>query len=151
MTGVQTCALPISGRDDGARALGELLAPMRHRSAQLLDANGIDCRWQVSGIDTLELPPSQSLDLMRFLQEALTNVLKHSASRRVDVTVARAGAELRLSVRDDGRGFAVEGTGEAGGAGLRSLRTRARRLGAELQLQSRPGETQVALRMPLAS
>ncbi|UVH55384.1 histidine kinase [Variovorax paradoxus] len=140
-----------TGRDDGARVLGELLAPLRHRSAQLLDANGIDCRWQVSGIDTLELPPSQSLDLMRFLQEALTNVLKHSASRRVDVTVARAGAELRLSVRDDGRGFAVEGTGEAGGAGLRSLRTRARRLGAELQLQSRPGETQVALRMPLAS
>ena len=137
-----------TGRDDGARALGELLAPMRHRSAQLLDANGIDCRWQVSGIDTLELPPSQSLDLMRFLQEALTNVLKHSASRRVDVTVARDGADLRLSVRDDGRGFEVER--QTAGAGLRNLRMRARRLGAELLLQSRPGETQVALRMPLA-
>jgi len=144
-----------TGRDDGARTLGELLAPMRHRSAQLLDANGIDCRWKVSDIDTLELPPSQSLDLMRFLQEALTNVLKHSGSKRVDVTVARAGAELRLSVRDDGRGFAVENTGGGaagtGGAGLRNLRTRARRLGAELQLQSRPGQTQVALRMPLAA
>ena len=136
-----------TGRDDGARALGELLAPLRYRSAQLLDANGIDCRWQVSGIDTLELAPSQSLDLMRFLQEALTNVLKHSAGRRVDVTVARAGAELQLSVRDDGRGFAVDGM--SGGAGLRNLRARARRLGAQLQLQSRPGETQVVLRMPL--
>jgi signal transduction histidine kinase len=94
--------------------------------------------------------PSQSLDLMRFLQEALTNVLKHSASARVDVSVARAGAELRLSVRDDGRGFAVEDAGRADGAGLRNLRARARRLGAELQLQSRPGDTQVALRMPLA-
>lgn len=144
-----------TGRDDGARALGELLAPMRHRSAQLLDANGIDCRWKLSDIDTLELAPSQSLDLMRFLQEALTNVLKHSGSKRVDVTVARAGAELRLSVRDDGRGFSVEDGGSdgarAGGAGLRNLRTRARRLGAELQLQSRPGETQVALRMPLGA
>lgn len=144
-----------TGRDDGARALGELLAPLRYRSAQLLDANGIDCRWQVSNIDTLELPPSQSLDLMRFLQEALTNVLKHSASRRVDVTVARAGAQLQLSVSDDGRGFVVDevgGTGgKAGGAGLRNLRTRARRLGAELQLQSRPGETRVMLRMPLAT
>ncbi|MNS83536.1 Sensor protein VraS [compost metagenome] len=136
-----------TGRDDGARALGELLAPLRYRSAQLLDANGIDCRWKVSGIDTLELAPSQSLDLMRFLQEALTNVLKHSAGRRVDVTVARAGAELQLSVRDDGRGFAVDGV--SGGAGLRNLRARARRLGAQLQLQSRPGETQVVLRMPL--
>eukprot|EP01035_Chromulina_nebulosa_P052385 gene52385-71433_t len=58
-----------TGRDDGARALGELLAPMRYRSAQLLDANGIDCRWSVSNIETLELPASQSLDLMRFLQE----------------------------------------------------------------------------------
>jgi signal transduction histidine kinase len=142
-----------TGRDDGARALGELLAPMRHRSAQLLDANGIDCRWTVSNIDTLELPPSKSLDLMRFLQEALTNVLKHSGSRRVDVTVARAGAELQLSVRDDGRGFVVDQAGIPGnsGAGLRNLRARARRLGAELQLQSRPGETQVALRMPLAA
>jgi len=137
-----------TGDDHGARALGELLVPMRHRSAQLLDANGIDCRWEVSGIETLELPPSQSLDLMRFLQEALTNALKHSASRRVDVKVARAGAELQLSVRDDGRGFAVED--QTAGAGLRSLRTRARRLGAELHLQSRPGETRVALRMPLA-
>lgn len=140
-----------TGRDDGARALGELLAPMRYRSAQLLEANGIDCRWSVSNIETLELPASQSLDLMRFLQEALTNVLKHSAGRRVDVTVARAGAELRLSVRDDGRGFAVESMEKATGAGLRSLQARARRLGAQLQLQSRPGETQVLLRMPLAA
>lgn len=143
--------IDVTGRDDGARALGELLAPMRYRSAQLLDANGIDCRWSVSNIETLELPASQSLDLMRFLQEALTNVLKHSASRRVDVTVARAGAELRLSVRDDGRGFVVENIDKATGAGLRSLRARARRLGAQLQLQSRPGETQVLLRMPLGA
>ncbi|KIQ27711.1 histidine kinase [Variovorax paradoxus] len=139
-----------TGRHDGARAFGELLAPLRHRTSQLLDANGIDCRWQVSNIETLELPPSQSLDLLRFLQEALTNVLKHSASRRVDVAVMRDGAELKLSVRDDGRGFVVDGTDKASGTGLRSLRARARRLGAELQLQSQPGETQLALRMPLA-
>ncbi|WPH12417.1 sensor histidine kinase [Variovorax paradoxus] len=140
-----------TGQHDGTRAFGELLVPLRHRTSQLLDANGIDCRWQVSNIETLELPPSQSLDLLRFLQEALTNVLKHSASRRVDVAVTRTGAELQLSVRDDGRGFAVDGADKGAGAGLRSLRTRARRLGADLQLQSRPGQTQLALRMPLAA
>jgi len=139
-----------TGRHDGARAFGELLAPLRHRTSQLLDANGIDCRWQVSNIETLELPPSQSLDLLRFLQEALTNVLKHSAGHRVDVAVTRADAELQLSVRDDGCGFVVDGADKRAGAGLRSLRTRARRLGAELQLHSRPGETQLVLRMPLA-
>ncbi|WP_235510090.1 ATP-binding protein [Variovorax sp. Root473] len=139
-----------TGHHDGTQAFGELLVPLRHRTSQLLDANGIDCRWQVSNIEALELPPSQSLDLLRFLQEALTNVLKHSASRRVDVAVTRAGAELQLSVRDDGRGFVVEGADKGTGAGLRSLRARARRLGADLQLQSRPGQTQLALRMPLA-
>ncbi|MBT2334004.1 histidine kinase [Variovorax paradoxus] len=138
-----------TGQHDGARALGELLAPLRYRTSQLLDANGIDCRWQVSNIETLELPASQSLDLLRFLQEALTNVLKHSASRRVDVAVTRAGTELQLSVRDDGCGFLVDGADKGTGAGLRSLRARARRLGADLQLHSRPGETQLALRMPL--
>lgn len=139
------------GDGDGARAFGELLVPLRHRISQLLDANGIDCRWQVSGIDTLELPPSHSLELLRFLQEALTNVLKHSASQRVDVAVQRAGHELHLSVRDDGRGFVVDEVGgKAAGTGLRSLRARARRLGAELQLDSRPGDTHVALRVPLA-
>jgi len=140
-----------TGHHDGTRAFGELLAPLRHRTSQLLDANGIDCRWQVSNIETLELTASQSLDLLRFLQEALTNVLKHSASRRVDVAVTRAGAELLLSVRDDGRGFAVDGADKGAGAGLRSLRARARRLEADLQLHSRPGQTQLALRMPLAS
>jgi signal transduction histidine kinase len=139
-----------TGRHDGTRAFGELLAPLRHRTSQLLDANGIDCRWQVSDIETLELPPSQSLDLLRFLQEALTNVLKHSAGRRVDVAVRRAGAELQLNVRDDGRGFVVDGADKGAGAGLRSLRARARRLGADLQLHSQPGETQLVLRMPLA-
>jgi signal transduction histidine kinase len=144
-----------TGRDDGApQPFGELLAPLRHRVTQLLDANGIDCRWQVSGIDALQLPPSQSLDLLRFLQEALTNVLKHSRGTRADVSVVCANGALRLAVQDDGRGFAVaqaEQPGQARGAGLRSMRARARRLGAQLSLDPVPGATQVGLHLPLAA
>jgi signal transduction histidine kinase len=139
-----------SGRDDGARhGFDELLAPLRHRTTQLLDANGIDCRWQVSGLAALDLPPSQSLDLLRFLQEALTNVLKHSGARRVDVSVLRDGDTLLLAVRDDGRGFALDAADQASGAGLRSMRARARRLGSALQLESAPGGTRVALQARL--
>jgi signal transduction histidine kinase len=138
-----------TGQSEGPLAFGELLAPLRHRISQSLDANGIDCRWQVTGIEALELPPSQSLELLRFLQEALTNVLKHSASRRADVNVQCADGVLQLSVHDDGRGFVVEAAAKGQGAGLRSLRARARRLKAELRLVSRPGETQVVLRVPL--
>lgn len=135
-----------NGQDDGVHALGDLLAPLRHRLTALLDANGIDCRWQVSGIERLVLSPSQNLDLLRFLQEALTNVLKHSGARRVDVALSRAGAELELGVRDDGNGFVVDAQ-QGRGTGLRSMRARAQRLGGELRLQSQPGRTALALRL----
>lgn len=144
-----------SGRDaDSPQPFGELLAPLRHRITQLLEANGIDCRWQVEGIDALQLSPSQSLDLLRFLQEALTNVLKHSGGTRAEVSVVYAGGALRLAVRDDGRGFAVaqaEQPSQASGAGLRSMRARARRLGAQLSLDPVPGAAQVGLHLPLAA
>jgi signal transduction histidine kinase len=138
-----------TGRDDGLRSFGELLVPLRHRTTQLLDANGIDCRWQAAGLDGLELPPSQSLELLRFLQEALTNVLKHSGAKRVDVSVLHEGDALLLAVQDDGCGFALQTADQASGAGLRSMRARARRLGSALQLESAPGKTRVALQLGL--
>jgi signal transduction histidine kinase len=67
----------------------------------------------------------------------------------VDVAVTCAGADLQLDVRDDGQGFVVADAAKGGGSGLRSLHARARRLGAELRLESRPGATQLALRMPV--
>jgi signal transduction histidine kinase len=138
-----------TGRDDGQRSFAELLAPLRHRTTQLLDANGIECRWQLEGLDGLELPASRSLDLLRFLQEALTNVLKHSGARRVDVKVLRNGDVVSLAVQDDGCGFVHQAAEQAGGAGLRSMRARARRLGSVLQLESAPGRTRLALQLGL--
>jgi signal transduction histidine kinase len=138
-----------TGRDDGQRSFGELLAPLRHRMTQLLDANGIDCRWQVAGLDGLELPPSQSLELLRFLQEALTNVLKHSGAKCVDVSLLRSGDALSLAVQDNGSGFVQKAAEQASGAGLRSMRARAHRLGSALQLESTPGATRVALQIHL--
>lgn len=135
-------------RDD-ERALADMLAPLRHRMTQVLEANGIECRWQLSNIATLELTPSQNLDVLRFLLEALTNALKHSRARHVDIALQHDGGELLVTVRDDGRGFAMDAVGRTHGTGLRSMRTRARRLGAELELHSAPGDTRVALRLGL--
>lgn len=136
-----------SSHDDGTPALGDLLVPLRHRLTELLDANGIDCRWQLSGIETLVLAPSQNLEILRFLQEALTNVLKHSGAKRADVSLSRSGAELCVGVRDDGKGFTLDAARRGSGAGLRSMHARARRLGGELMLESQPGRTALALRM----
>jgi two-component system NarL family sensor kinase len=87
--------------------------------------------------------------LLRVTQEALANVARHSNASRAEIQLAWEGEQLRLSVRDDGRGFdvaAAEGTG----IGLASMRERVEALGGVLVLASAPGETRVEAYVPLA-
>lgn len=137
--------------------LATLIAPLRHRASRLLEAADIDAHWQVDGLEGLQLGPGRSLDLLRLLQEALTNVFKHSRAARVDVQLQRAGGHLRLRVRDDGIGMTgaafAPAQGRVGGAGLASMRHRAQRLGAELHIAgaSDGKGTTLELDLPLAA
>jgi signal transduction histidine kinase len=132
--------------------LAELLIPLRHRANNLLEATGIDSEWHLAGIDGVELGSARSLDLLRLLQEALTNVFKHSSAKNVAVRVERIDDRMHLQVRDDGRGLpsASSAKGVAGGgAGFASMRLRARRLGGDLQIDSTGGGTDLRLVFPL--
>lgn len=130
--------------------LAGLLAPLRHRWSQRLEAAGIDSRWRLGGLDDLRLGPARSLDLLRFLQEALTNVLKHSGARRVDLLVRHEHGKLHAEVRDDGRGFDPDDRSSRG-AGLASLYNRAARMGAQLTIQASLSEgATLRLEAPLA-
>lgn len=124
--------------------LAAQLAPLRHRLGRLLETADIDSRWQLDGLDGIELDSARSLDLLRLLQEALTNVFKHSRARRVEVSLRRAGERLLLSVDDDGRGIGATARAD-GGAGLASMRLRAQRLGGELKIESGPAGTGLRL------
>lgn len=129
--------------------LAELLAPLRHRASNLLEAAGIDSTWQLDGIDGLELGSARNLDLLRLLQEALTNVFKHSRAANAQVRVERVAGQLHLQVRDDGRGLQAGNPAKSGGAGFASMRLRAMRLGGQLQVESTPGRTELRLAFPL--
>ena len=132
-----------SGREAAGEAgLAEQIVPLRHRMTQLLDAHDIDCRWTLTGLDDLLLSSSQVLDVLRFLQEALTNALKHSEAKLVQVAVQYDGSSLSLSVLDNGKGVSTE-AGQ--GVGMQSMGVRARRLGGELHFASEPGRTLVAI------
>lgn len=75
--------------------------------------------------------------IYRVVQEALTNVTKHSGAKRAVVEVLEGDSQVTISVRDDGRGFRpldVEG-----GYGLLGMRERVELVGGSLELDSAPG------------
>lgn len=119
----------------------EWLAPTRHRFSTLFDELDVTSHW--SCLAAWPRPPSVALclELTRLLEEALSNVLKHSAATEVEVTLAAdAHGALTLDVRDNGLGFDIAAVSHAAsGIGLSSMQARAARLGGQLHLESRPG------------
>lgn len=76
-------------------------------------------------------------ELLRIVQEALTNARRHSEAGYVTVSLSVNDGYLIVRVTDDGRGFVQQGTS---GVGLMSMRERAIALGGRLEVESKPGE-----------
>jgi signal transduction histidine kinase len=97
--------------------------------AEDVRAAGLDVRLHREG-EPVSLQRSLDLSAYRIVQEGLTNALKHSGARRVDVTVEYADDELRLEVRDDGPGGFVQGDGL--GHGLIGINERVKAYGGDM-------------------
>ena len=76
-------------------------------------------------------------ELLRIVQEALTNARRHSGAREVNVTVSSENGTLRVEVSDDGRGFDPEALPP--GVGTLGMRERTLGLGGRLEVESEPG------------
>ncbi|WP_095114906.1 sensor histidine kinase [Pseudomonas sp. Irchel 3F3] len=98
-------------------------------------SQGIECRLRV-GEHLPALPGASRTHLYRLLQEALTNVARHAGASQVRVRLQRSAKGLRLFIRDNGRGAHPP---QRPGVGLHSMAERARSLGGELRILSRPG------------
>jgi PAS domain S-box-containing protein len=86
----------------------------------------------------------------RVTQEALTNVARHASASRVNVTMSFSGESLKLTIKDDGKGFEPESLGEADGLGMANMRERANLVGGIFDVQSRPlGGTRICFTVPL--
>lgn len=86
------------------------------------------------------LPLPYANAIYRIAQEALSNAMKHAPEAPVDITLTAEAGVLRLSVRDMGPGFDPAAAREKGGLGIVSMQERAHPLGADLQIDSRPGQ-----------
>jgi signal transduction histidine kinase/ligand-binding sensor domain-containing protein len=95
------------------------------------------------------LAPDVEYNLVRIAQEAVTNSVKHSGARTVEVALDYTPKALRLSVRDDGSGFPENGQSKNGHYGLIGMKERASHIGAELELATAPGRgTTVSVTLP---
>jgi signal transduction histidine kinase len=93
------------------------------------------------------VPEDVGEQLLTALREALSNVASHSGASSVEVQVS-AGAELSLTVRDNGSGFRENGRR----SGLANLDQRAAKLGGSLRIASQSGGgTELGWRVPLAA
>lgn len=114
----------------------------RHWSVQVdFSAEGVQRR----------LPATVELVLYRVVQEALSNVAKHSAARHASVTLVRRNNIITARIRDDGKGFDEHEVVKAGGGlGLFGMRERLALVGGSLQIDTMPGSgTLVTARVPL--
>jgi signal transduction histidine kinase len=117
--------------------------------AGVLRAGGIEVSVTREG-STQEVPTEVSNVAYRILQEALTNVLRHSGARHADVSVTYDGTSVTLTVSDDGAG-ARSATATATGYGITGMRERAEAVGGVLEAVPRPeGGFLVRAQLPLA-
>ena len=88
-----------------------------------------------------------SIELLRVVQEALTNVRRHSKASNAEVTLRTDDEAIVIEVADDGQGFDV--TSDSAGIGLSAMSERVEGLGGKIEVRSPPGEgTKVTVRVP---
>jgi signal transduction histidine kinase len=97
-------------------------------------ARGVVCTFACSGQE-IQLDPETEIALFRIVQEALSNIWRHANAHQASVELHYLPKRVRVSICDDGRGFAAE---KPWGMGLSGMRERALLIGADLTVSSAP-------------
>jgi signal transduction histidine kinase len=153
--------LVIDAMDDIDGDLMLALGAWRERTTAQLRSHGLPLEWRVLAPQGMpvhpELRPWHVIQILRLIDEAVTNAVKHAHAKRIVVSIetvgyAREGQRGRITVEDDGCGFAVADQAQPGAPkaarGLTNMRRRAARCGASLEVTSGPGGTKVRLDLP---
>lgn len=128
-----------------------VLGTLRYRLQDRLGKGGIDLQWNVVDLPPLPmLTPHSVLSILRIVQEAFANALKHSGASRIAVTTGLQGEPgvdevAHIVIADNGHGVDLS---RGVGRGLENMRRRAAALGGRIKLSSQPGRTEVLLEFP---
>jgi len=132
----------------------DLLAALAEYLKQYQANYGIQTELAVApGLSVEAFEPLVQAQLLRIIQEALTNTRKHARARRVVVRLERRDAMARATIQDDGAGFdpARQDAEASGHYGLRFMQERAHEVGGSVAVRSSPGEgTVVVVEVPVS-
>lgn len=128
------------------------IAPLRYRFTRVFDEIGMASEWSFPPQWQCAPSARQCLTLTRVVEEALSNVIKHSAARRIVIAGQQPEPDsFCLNIEDDGVGLDVDSVIHGGtGVGIRSMRARVARVGGKLDITSRPGRTVLAVKLALS-
>jgi signal transduction histidine kinase len=136
----------INPRND---SLPDLISYLGHYAADFLRTAGVQFELELP-----DNPPTRAVGsdvrhhVFLLVKEALTNVARHAAARKVRLEVRLEGDALSVVIRDDGRGFDPARAGSAGD-GLQNMRKRMAAIGGRIEFTSTPGSgTQLRLTVP---
>lgn len=130
-----------------------LVPALRWVAEQTAQRSGFAVNFHCAMPET-RLPPSVETACFRIVQEALTNIARHSHATNVEIDLCHEGHGLVLSVHDDGNGFDVAAmrarAASGGSVGVLGMQERATLIGGQLDIRSQPGQgSTFRLRCPL--
>ncbi len=137
----------------------------------LLDEAGLPSAlsWYIEGFSQrsgiavhLEVPPNvgrlprdMEMTIFRIVQECLTNIHRHSGSKKASIVLSRSGNSVRLQIQDEGQGMPVSRNGKArptairSGVGIQGMRERVKQLGGAFDIHSDENGTTVTANFPV--
>jgi signal transduction histidine kinase len=132
-----------------------LIPAVRHYARTLLEAQGMEVRFQAVGFGQQRLPSPVETTVFRVAQEAITNVARHSHAHVVTISVTLQDGVVRLQVGDDGIGFDAPALLASSGRrrlGIAGMEERVTLLGGRLEIRSVPREgTAVTMIVPVSA
>jgi signal transduction histidine kinase len=125
-----------------------LVPAMEWQLQEFQKRSGIRCRF-TSDLEEVALGAEETTALFRILQETLTNVARHAAATRVEVSLDEEQGYVRLQVRDNGRGITAEEVEGSRSFGLLGMRERILLRSGDFSIQGAPGQgTTVLIKLP---
>lgn len=130
---------------------GDLHSAVENLAAEFRNIADIEVDLSITGVDKAEgkiaFEPEVATQISRIIQEALSNVLKHSGASKVTVNMHHSATGISISVEDNGTGF--DSTATSNGFGLGHIESRAQELGGTCEVTSGVGKgTRVHIELP---